>query len=253
MIFKIAHICYCGNIAEATEQLGMLGYKLFISERVRPMGITQKHLSYHVDDFYLSIWTRPGGISIECLEFEKYSQNEGLVCPLLPAGMPGIVPSSCENEDFHLNISEYLPVKFLGRYAYADQKLVHDEPILNSLLFFSSDIFESIRFWNTIGFNCIESSEVRAIFRLHCAFTRKEFFIHICRSEKLQMIQEEVNSPGFHILGLISNSATHEHVRMMSSGMNVTPTEQISINGRNLTIFYSRSPEGVLVEIISPN
>ena len=252
MIFKIAHICYCGDAVKAKKQLGILGYRLVFSERVRPMGITQSHLSGHVEEFGMSLWTRPGGISTELLEFENYSQHEGLIRPLLSAKMPGVVSAIDEEKTSQLNKSEYLPAAFLGCPAYVKLGSIIEGPLLlDSFLLFSPDVSQSVHFWRTLGLDCIESSNMYGILRHRCTFTRKDFFIHICKSSQVETAQEDVNSPGFHVLGLISNSASHERKRMMSSGIEVTPIEQITINEKRLTIFYSRSPEGLITEIIS--
>jgi len=253
MIFKIAHICYCGDAVKAKKQLGIFGYKLFFSELVRPMGITQSHLSGHVEEFSMSLWTRLGGISIELLEFENYSQNEGLISPLLPAKMPGVVTTIDEEKTSQLNKNEYLPAVFLGCPAYMKLSSRIEEPVLNSFLLFSPDVSKSVHFWNTVGLYCIERSNMHGILRLRCTFTGKDFFMHIRKSNQEAPVQEDIDSPGFHVLGLISNSASQERKRMISSGIAVTPIEQITINQKKLTIFYSRSPEGLITEIISLN
>lgn len=253
MIFKIAHICYCGDAVEAKKLLGILGYRLLFSERVRPMGITQRHLSCHIEEFVLSLWTRRGGISIELLEFKEYSQNEGLIYPLLPEKISGVVPVVDEEETFQLNNSKYIPAAFLGSLAYMKMNSKIDEPILDSFLLFTPDVSQSVHFWNTVGLDCIEHSNMHGILRLRCIFTRKDFFIHIYKSTQMETLHEDVNSLGFHVLGLISNSASQEHARIVSSRVKVTPIEQITIDEKRLTIFYVRSPEGLLVEIISLN
>jgi len=253
MIFKIAHICYCGNVIRAKQQLSMLGYKLLFSERVCPMGIMQRHLTTHFEEFDLSLWTRPGGISIELLEFEEYSQNKGLICPLFSAKMPGVVPMIDDAGTFKINKSEYFPTAFLECPAYSKLNSSIDEPLLDSLLLFSPDLGQSILFWNAVGLDSIVHSPMHSIFRLRCAFTHKDYFVHVCESGQMETMLEDVNSPGFHVLGLISNSAGQEHARIASFGMEVTPTEQLTINEKSLTIFYSRSPEGIIVEIISLN
>lgn len=254
MIFKIAHICYCGDVFKAKKQLRILGYKLFFSEMVRPMGITQSHLSGHVDELSMSLWARPGGISIELLEFENYSQNEGLISPLFPAKMHGVVTVMDEEKTSQLNKSEYLQAVFLDCPAYIKRGSRIDGPLLlDSFLLFSIDVRQSVHFWCTFGFACVESSNMHGILRFRCAFTGKDFFMHIHKFNQEAPIQEDIDSPGFHVIGLISNSASQERKKMISSGIEVTPIEQITINEKRLTIFYARSPEGLITEIISLN
>lgn len=246
MFFKIAHICYCGNAADAIKKYG---YRLLFSEQVHTMAITQKHLSRHIEDYKLSLWTKPGSISIEFLEFAEYSEQEGLVFPILPAAMPCVEIAG--DKTFQLNEHKYIPASFLESPAFVSADLKVNEPVLNSLLLLSSDINQSIQFWSEMGLQCVGYSENYGILKLRCSFSRQDFFLYICKSDQKVTVREDINSPGFHLLGLFSNSAGKEHARMVSSGIEVTPVEEIEVNKKRLAIFYSRSPEGIIVEIIS--
>lgn len=252
MIFKIGHICYCGDAFQAKKKLSQCGYRPLFSERVSPMGITQGFLSINVEEFGMSLWTRHGSISIELLDFESYSHNSGLIHPLISAKMPGAVPAVNDKKSFVLNNSEYFPGLFLGYPAYMKLNALCAEPVMDSFIVFSPDIDKSVYFWSMVGLNCIEQSDMHGVFYLRCAFTRKDFFLHIYKSNR-ELVYEYIDSLGFHVLGLISNSAVYEHEKMMSSGMEVTPIEQITINEKRLNVFYSRSPEGLIAEIISLN
>lgn len=252
MIFKIAHICYCGDAVKAKKQLREYGYRKFLSERIRPMKIT-RDLSFNCsEEIDISLWNRPGAISIEILETNNYSQNEGLIRPVLNALIPGAVSSDKNIEAVELNDGRYVLSFFLGYPAYMKSDTRADDPTMDSILLFSQDVDESVHFWTAVGLHCIRHSDMSALFVLKCTFTRKDFFIYIVKSDR-EKLSEDINSPGFHILGLISSSAEQERRRMASFSLEVTPIEQITINERKLTILYARSPEGLLTEIISLN
>lgn len=257
MIFKIAHICFCGNHVKARELLAVLGYELVFSERIPPMGITQRHLSQYITELDMSLWAKQGNISIEILEFENYSHNKGLICPLVSAKMPGVVAGIAEEHAFQFNTSEYQPAAFIECPAYIKLDASIEKPlpdtILDTILIFTHDLSKSLNYWSLVGLDCIERSNIHAVFRLRCVFTGKNFYVHVHKTNQNYSMTEDIDSLGFHVLGLISNSAKLERERLVSFGINVTPLEQISINGRSLSIFYSRSPEGIITEIISLN
>lgn len=253
MIFKIAHICYCGNVAEARKQLSVLGYKLNFSERVTPMEITRRYLSCHGENFKMYMWAKPGSINIELLEFEEYSKAVGLIYPLFLEKMNEVSPKKDYDSQIRSDLEKYIPTTFLSHQAYIAKGSQIEDSLFNSFLLFSSDIAKSIQFWTRLGFDCIEQSHKYCILRLHSFFTREDFYIHICDFHQIKPdnVEEDLDSLGFHVLGLISNSTGQERSKMILHGIEVTPIEQIKINNNKLSVFYARSPEGVIAEILS--
>ncbi|MBT89694.1 MAG: hypothetical protein CMN79_04305 [Spirochaetales bacterium] len=251
MVFKIAHICFCGNVDQAKECLQELGYQLLFSEKIRPMEITQEMSSKYNNHLLMSIWEYPGSISVELLEFESYSLREGMIIPILSGGTSNNSLAMKENESRILNGHKYYKADFLGCPAYvADQKQM-DGFGFNSFMLTSTNLDNSIHFWSLFGFDCDVQTELYARLKFRCRLTSKYFFLYLekCINEELAI--EDIDSPGFHVVSLISNSASLEREKVRVAGVDVSALGQIVINGNKVDVFYARSPEGLVTEIIS--
>ena len=76
-------------------------------------------------------------------------------------------------------------------------------------------------------------------------------FLYLEKNINEELTIEDIDSPGFHVLSLISNSASLEREKVRVAGVDVSALEQIVINGNKMDVFYARSPEGLVAEIIS--
>ena len=251
MVFKIAHICFCGNVDQTEECLRELGYQLLFSEKVCPMEITQGMSSKYNNHLRMSIWEYPGSISIELLEFESYSLREGMIIPIFSGRASNNSLVMKENESRILNGHKYYKAAFLGYPAYVATQKQTDGFDFNSFMLISTNLDNSIRFWSLFGFDCDVQPELYACLKFQCRFTGKCFFLYLEKNINEELTIEDIDSPGFHVLSLISNSASLEREKVRVAGVDVSALEQIVINGNKMDVFYARSPEGLVAEIIS--
>ena len=251
MIFKIAHICYCGDIDSVAGQLRKHGYGPGLNEkRVEPMHITQSLLSGPASSMSIWMWEKPGCIGVELLDFAQMSAKRGKIVPVLSAPCSPGEARVERSEKVFLGEEEYPCKSFLGFPAYSSGTV--DEAGLRFQAFSigSPCLKDSERFWGMMGFCVVGRSRDLLTMGFRCKFTGTHFKAYVRRCSGA-VEHEDIDSPGFHVLGAISNSALSEHGRMVASGANCTPIERLVLGGKALDIFYARTPEGVVAEVIS--
>jgi len=248
MLLKIAHICFCGEPAKTKLLLETVGYSALFSTRLRPMKITQQLLSNPVENFKMSFWQRPNSISIELLEFDSYSLKCGLIKPVFSGESYELIAK--KNETLISNFVNYKTGIFLGTKVYYDTSKQGESFSFSSLLLISNNLNDSITFWNALGFRCVKRYDKEALLEFSCLF-KGNISIHLVCNDVNQILFEDIDSTGFHVLAFISNSTTQEWKKMKKSGFDLTDIEQIKLNNIIMDIFYLRSPEGLIIEIIS--
>lgn len=253
MIFKIGHICYCGDRRLAETTLATLGYRQLLSDRISTRSNTRHLLSSSADDYRLSIFELAGSISLEILEFENHSANEGLVRPIIETAIAG--EDIADNVDGFLNPRNLglYPASFLGFPAYTKAWGTRQEFAFNSFVIASSNIDESVQFWKQIGFHTVNRFDEYCKLRFRCMFSGKYYYIYLYLDRRKVFVREDLDSLGFHVLGLISTSIKQEIEKMRMLGIECTSVENICVRGRELSVFYARAPEGLIVEFVSLN
>jgi len=250
MLLKIAHICFCSEGFNSETVLQKLGYRQLFESRVVPMKITQSLLSKRVDNFQMSFWVLPGNVSIELLTFEQYASNTGSIQPIFSGRK-----NSCFLLDKQsivlLNNRKYHTGRFLD-FPILFDSLGQDTPFcFNSMVLETIDLDLSISFWKVLGFNCVERLRDHVCMEFKCILTRQVFCVYLKQGGNGPTEPEEINSLGFHVLGFFSNSAAVEQNKIQKADYKTTAIEQIELNKNKMNIFYARSPEGVVLEIIS--
>jgi len=251
MLMKISHICFCGNPIETQFLLEAIGYRSKFSTVLRPMNITQQLISKPVKKIKMSFWESLNSICIEVLEFDDYSFQHGLIKPIFIGNSDKskfIAVSNRINVDENCN---YKIGNLLGTEIYYDISIQADDFFFSSFLIVSNNFNKSIFFWKTLGFNLVKNNFKEALLEFKCFFTKNFVSLHLIYDETKQIVFEDIDSLGFHVIGFISNSTYYERERMKKYAFAPTDIEQIKLNNNVMDIFYLRSPEGLIIEIIS--
>jgi hypothetical protein len=225
MILDIDHIGYSSiNFEDDICFLRGLGFNMrFVQRGIKNQDIKQNLLRSFTMEHHLALCDRACDISIEVVHYPHVGQKR--------VAQTSFSPLICNQE-----------VRSLQQIAAQDY--------FKQLSMSISDITRALVFWRALGFDVVERGDGYFILRFRSLLKNNDYFVHakLTRAAVHKVFLDDI---GFTSLALITSSASRERAALEKHNFNVTPIEHVAIGNRNLNIFFSESPDGHIVELIS--
>lgn len=214
MILSIDHIALtCSDSSRACQYLTSMGYKERFAAVNVPNPVIKKNLS--------QTWCA----THDLLFFEK--------------------PDS-----FNIEVIKYDAV-YEGK-SFLTPVFEHAEYVPGKTIIISAvDLERAYQFWSLFGIKVLTKERDHYVCVFQTPFSKEVFFI-IALSQAL-CADTLMDLAGFNCIAFVSASLVNDHQLFIKKGINVTPIEDIVVNGKKLFIFFAKGSQGENVEVIGHN
>lgn len=229
MIIKVDHLTYITeNIQYDENILKSYGYNNEFYEKnlINPQN-KYKFLKYEQLEYSMALYLKNQSYNIELISYPKTLINE------FPLNKLRI---KLKNDTKDINeLSDLCNLQVQG--------------VFNEYIVFVADFYESIKFWEMLGFKQIEigCDYAKLIFNM---WNGDKFYVILQWKKELSHSNTYLECLGFNNIAFISTSVEQEQKRFICNKLECTEIETISINGKRLKVFFVKGPSNEMVEII---
>jgi hypothetical protein len=247
MILDIDHIALSSTDFDA--YIGIfkkLGYKVRFEEKnVKNLKIKKKLMKNYSNFHDLCLIISKKNLNIELLNHYTKNQEQGFITPIFENLSESFYEKSVKSDSSEINSFGNLKV---GGVPVGIKQNKNDDFIFNKIIVNTNDMEGSKKFWKELGFKSTKGEENR--FSFNSILSNKKYDLYL-NPTKLQHLFH-LDDKGWNCIALVTNSINNEKKRM-DGKFETTEVEPIVINNNKLQIFFTRSPGGEIVEIISIN
>ncbi len=246
MIIKIDHFTLVtenSRFKPSLEFLSELGYKLKFLEKNKDNPVIKRPLMKKFTAKHdIALMISDGNLDIEVINYGEANKKNNLNIVPIFSGLPkkfifgngtskGLI--KINGIDNQISINKSKSTKF----------------IFNSLIVKTSDLKESIKFWEVFGFKLIKKNKNSA--ELEFKSILKNNYCRLILNKKKQIDHPAyLDDRGFNFLAFISSSASQEKTKIKAAGYKATGAKTLKVDGKNLEVFFASGRQGEIVEII---
>ncbi|MFA6262984.1 MAG: VOC family protein [Candidatus Babeliales bacterium] len=225
MILDIDHIGYSStNFEDDICLVQSLGFNIrFVQRGIKNQDIKKKLLRSFTMEHHMALCARSCDISIEVVHYPQVGQKRVAQTSFFP---------------------------LVGNQEAQLLKQISAQDDLKQLNICISDIPKTLNFWKVLGFNAVEQGDDYLAFRFRSILNGNDYFLY-AKLTNAAVHKVFLDDIGFTSLALITSSASRERAALEKHNFKVTPIEHVAIGNKNLSIFFSESPDGHIVEFIS--
>lgn len=250
MILSIDHVAFSPlNFDADIEFLKSLGYRpVFVERNVRNLEIKRKLLRQFDQLQDLALFTKDGNISIELVNHRHIYSGNFFITPLfenIPERFIEVIgEKKCRNKNFIEAKLGSLEMPVCTGEDKEENELKFQKMILKT-----RDIEKSLNFWSLFGFRVIESDNSFAHLEFKSLLKNDTYQMYLQKEEDFSE-KFFLDDKGCNCIAFITNSVRNEKELLEKKGIILTETEKISLNKKELNVFFAIGPSGEPVEVI---
>lgn len=249
MIIDVDHLAIsCTDIDEKIKYMTKIGYQpKFVEKKIKNLEIKFEFLDKSPEFHSLALLTSKTSLNIELVDhgYSKITTQYPLI-PIMK-NVPQDILTKTDQK-----------IECVGNIGYLDGfrfPIIHYENStrdfqFNNILIKTSNLDESIKFWQYFGFSISFKSDNFIVLRFKPVMSEKTYLITLVVSKG---ISTSLDIDGPSCVALLSTSAKKERNILRERGYNVSKIENLVVNNKELDVFFIKGGHGELVEIISIN
>ncbi len=121
------------------------------------------------------------------------------------------------------------------------------EKYFNKIIINTDNIEKSVDFFKLLGFSFTQIIDNMHELKFFSILNPNDFYIYLNYNEKNKYYLDDKN---YNCLALITNSAQKEKEVLKNNGFKTTDIEELTVNGKNVKIFFTQRDDNEIVEII---
>jgi hypothetical protein len=250
MILCIDHVAVSSkDLEQSLRMMKSLGYQtVFVEKKIKNLKIKKGLLHNYFDLHDLAFFKSSGNISIEVTAHGTVNSDVSNLLPIfenVPRHVAEegdeslVVNNQTLNSAVLKNFEAPILTCFNGHGHFKFDKIVVNV----------RDVEQSTRFWNVIGFETKIATNLRAFLEFQSLFDQKIYQL-ILRRIEAEQVTHMLDDTGFTCIAFTSASVHKDKAYIDRKGFVTTNIETLSVNGKQLNIFFARGKSGELVEII---
>ena len=233
MILDIDHIALSSSdFLNDIELFSGLNYELeFTENKIKNLIIKKKFMKFFSLNHDLCLLKSKTNINIELLHHDQINKKNGFIVPIF------------EFSKKLQNIKELdLKLKRFDRSYVLKESI--DDFIFSKFYVNSHNIEDSNLFWSTLGFKKINQNQY--IFQSIFSSKRYELLLKYTSSKQNYFLDDN----GCNCISFLTNSIQNEK-KNLETNYETSEIETLTINKKEIDIFFVKGPSNELVEIIS--
>lgn len=250
MLIDIDHVAISSmNLHQDIETMKAFGYQLIISEKNLVNLDIKRNLMKKFSKFHdLTLLNSFGNFGIEFINYDHVNKKNGYIIPIFE----NVPPEFFSKNDIidPKNIMHEIFLKNTNIQIYVNDSSKNPSFKFNKILIKTSDVKKSINFFKCLGFTEMDDKN-KKILKFQSLFQKSLFYIYLEKSKNENNQQYFLDDFGFNCLAFISNSAKNEKEKLHENGYYTTEIRDFFLNNKLLKIFFAKSDQGEIVEIIS--
>lgn len=251
MIIQIDHVALSSmNFEEDIKILEALNYELqFIKKGIRNLQIKRGLMKQFSKEHDLALLTSKGNIGIELLNHRHINTEKPYIFPIFE-NVPDDLTDMRGRKKINGSIFTEVKIKSIDAPIYIKKDSNVDGFGFNKIVIKVTDIRKTMDFWACLGFKAIQIKSGFALLEFRSLFSKDVYYIYLHESDDVNDTPY-IDDNGFNCIAFISNSVKNEKDNLERNGIQTTKIEELSLNRKELNIFFAIGPCGELVEIVS--
>lgn len=222
MLIQLDHLALTVEDGEETNLLRDLGYEESFSYRSIPNPSNKRGLMAEwADEHALALYERPGSIPIELIDYGHFVD----------------APSHFK-----------LPYDAFPESESGTQSELPGNSTIDTVRVITSSVGASREFWTELGFESVGQKSVRFNHATSQDSVTFEF-----QSTGRFPERTRLDARGFPCVAFVTTSLERDRNRMSNAGYEVTDVSKINLPHRTMDVTFVIGPDGVPVELLSPN
>ena len=242
MIVKIDHITICSTDFESDlNYFSNLGFKpSILSRKLKNLKIKNVLMKNFCEYQKFALLESKNNLDVEILGYDNVN-----------SGTPYIEPEFINSEKCLNNFSEFknhfqkdhIPIKFSTDKKFTGFRF-------GKIKIYTGSVNDSQIFWEKLGFKTISEKNSRHTKMIFNALTDNQSLELNLEYTEIKNVHY-LDDRGFNCIAFITNSSVNEKEFFDKQNYQTTNIESFEVNKKKMDIFFCKSPQGEIIELIS--
>lgn len=230
MILQIDHIAISSDDFERDlEFMESVGYNLeFVERNIENLKMKKALMNNFSETQSLALFRKENSLGIEILHHGTLTHNKSYIQPIFEGILPEI--------EKKYNAEK---IGYISRESDSNFKF-------DKLAIKTCSLKQSKDFWEYFGFKQIQNKPIILEFNSILSGSSCQVYLKKTNSCSSHFLDDR----GFSVIAFITNSIKREWDTLKSKEIKVTDIECLTLNNKNLEIFFALGPSGELVEVV---